>query len=212
MHIKKFVFNMFCENTYLLWNDDKEAIIVDPGMMSDNENSTLAEFIKSHSLKPTHLIDTHAHVDHIAGNGFVESAYNLTAEGNVEDNYLAERVRNQAMMFGIPYNGGNLKIGKNLADNQLIKLGDETLKVIYVPGHTQGHIALYCKESDFLLSGDVLFEMSIGRTDLPGGDFNTLIRSIQNRLMVLPDATAVYPGHGNATTIGNERRNNPYLI
>ncbi len=202
---------MFCENTYLLWNDDKEAIIVDPGMMSDNENSTLAEFIKSHSLKPTHLIDTHAHVDHIAGNGFVENTYNLTAEGNVADNYLAERVCNQAMMFGIPYNGANLKIGKNLADNQLIKLGDETLKVIYVPGHTKGHIALYCKESDFLLSGDVLFEMSIGRTDLPGGDFNTLIRSIQNRLMVLPDATVVYPGHGNATTIGDERRNNPYL-
>lgn len=151
------------------------------------------------------------HVDHVAGDAFIEQTFNLKPECNIADNYLADRVRQQAEMFGIPYSGSDIKIGKNISDGDIIHIGEESLIALQVPGHTKGHIALYNPTDKFVISGDVLFRMSIGRTDLPGGDFGTLISSIENKLLTLPDDTTVYPGHGDSTTIGFEKKNNPFL-
>lgn len=209
--IKKLVFNPFGENTYIIWDKSKEAAIIDPGMMSDYENSVVLKFVTDNQLNLRHLINTHAHIDHIAGNGFVKRTFGLESECNKADEYLAKHVCEQAQMFGLRYNGNPLSIDIHLNDNDTIKIGDESLSVIYVPGHTKGHIALYSQQSDCVFTGDALFRQSIGRTDLPGGDYATLIRSITGRLMNLPETTAIYPGHGENSTIGFENANNPYI-
>lgn len=209
--IKKLVFNPFGENTYIVWDKSKEAAIIDPGMMSDYENSAVLKFVTDNQLNLRHLINTHAHIDHIAGNGFVKRTFGLESECNKADEYLAKHVCEQAQMFGLRYNGNPLSIDIHLNDNDTIKIGDESLSVIYVPGHTKGHIALYCRQSDCVFTGDALFRQSIGRTDLPGGDYATLIRSVTGRLMNLPETTTIYPGHGENSTIGFEKTNNPYI-
>lgn len=209
--IKKLIFNPFGENTYIVWDKSKEAAIIDPGMMSDYENSAVLKFVTDNQLNLRHLINTHAHIDHIAGNGFVKRTFGLESECNKEDEYLAKHVCEQAQMFGLRYNGNPLSIDIHLNDNDTIKIGDESLSVIYVPGHTKGHIALYCRQSDCVFTGDALFRQSIGRTDLPGGDYATLIRSVTGRLMNLPETTTIYPGHGENSTIGFEKTNNPYI-
>lgn len=209
--IKKLIFNPFGENTYIIWDKSKEAAIIDPGMMSDYENSVVLKFVTDNQLNLRHLINTHAHIDHIAGNGFVKRTFGLESECNKADEYLAKHVCEQAQMFGLRYNGNPLSIDIHLNDNDTIKIGDESLSVIYVPGHTKGHIALYCNQSDCVFTGDALFRQSIGRTDLPGGDYATLIRSVTGRLMNLPETTTIYPGHGENSTIGFEKANNPYI-
>ena len=209
--IKKLIFNPFGENTYIVWDKSKEAAIIDPGMMSDYENSAVLKFVTDNQLNLRHLINTHAHIDHIAGNGFVKRTFGLESECNKADEYLAKHVCEQAQMFGLRYNGNPLSIDIHLNDNDTIKIGDESLSVIYVPGHTKGHIALYSQQSDCVFTGDALFRQSIGRTDLPGGDYATLIRSITGRLMNLPETTTIYPGHGENSTIGFEKANNPYI-
>lgn len=209
--IKKLVFNPFGENTYIIWDKSKEAAIIDPGMMSDYENSVVLKFVTDNQLNLRHLINTHAHIDHIAGNGFVKRTFGLESECNKADEYLAKHVCEQAQMFGLRYNGNPLSIDIHLNDNDTIKIGDESLSVIYVPGHTKGHIALYSQQSDCVFTGDALFRQSIGRTDLPGGDYATLIRSVTGRLMNLPETTTIYPGHGENSTIGFEKTNNPYI-
>lgn len=209
--IKKLIFNPFGENTYIVWDKSKEAAIIDPGMMSDYENSAVLKFVTDNQLNLRHLINTHAHIDHIAGNGFVKRTFGLESECNKADEYLAKHVCEQAQMFGLSYNGNPLSIDIHLNDNDTIKIGDESLSVIYVPGHTKGHIALYSQQSDCVFTGDALFRQSIGRTDLPGGDYATLIRSVTGRLMNLPETTTIYPGHGENSTIGFEKTNNPYI-
>ena len=209
--IKKLIFNPFGENTYIVWDKSKEAAIIDPGMMSDYENSAVLKFVTDNQLNLRHLINTHAHIDHIAGNGFVKRTFGLESECNKADEYLAKHVCEQAQMFGLRYNGNPLSIDIHLNDNDTIKIGDESLSVIYVPGHTKGHIALYSQQSDCVFTGDALFRQSIGRTDLPGGDYATLIRSVTGRLMNLPETTTIYPGHGENSTIGFEKTNNPYI-
>ncbi len=212
MNVSRFVFNPFGENTYILWDDStKEAAIVDPGMSSAAENDAVDKFITEKGLKLTHLVNTHMHIDHAIGNGHIMEKYGLVCECNETDNYLAERLTAQAQMFGIPFHGKNIAVGKHLADNSEINIGDEKLQVLYVPGHTKGHIALYSATSSFVLTGDALFQMSIGRTDLPGGNFNELINSIEQRLFKLPPETIVYPGHGGETSIGFELEHNPYI-
>ena len=209
--IKKLIFNPFGENTYIVWDKSKEAAIIDPGMMSDYENFAVLKFVTDNQLNLRHLINTHAHIDHIAGNGFIKHTFGLKSECNKEDEYLAKHVCEQAQMFGLRYNGNPLSIDIHLNDNDTIKIGDETVSVIYVPGHTKGHIALHCNQSDCVFTGDALFRQSIGRTDLPGGDYATLIRSVTGRLMNLPETTTIYPGHGENSTIGFEKANNPYI-
>jgi len=211
MKIQKFTFNPFFENTYILWdNDTKEAAVIDPGMSDVYEEEEFSSFIEQNSLKVLYLINTHCHIDHILGCRFVKSKYNpiyYMPEGDLE---LFNNAENQATMFGVKIN----KLPepeKYLSEDQEIVLGEESISVLFTPGHSPGEFCLYMKDSGICISGDVLFYESIGRTDLPGGNYNVLIDSIKNKLFTLPDDVVIYPGHGDKSTIGYEKTNNPFL-
>lgn len=211
MTIKIFTFNPFQENTYLIYDDNKNAAIIDAGCMTEIEKNTLSKFISEQELQVKRILNTHLHIDHQFGNRYVSEKYDLKPEAAKEDEFLLERIAEQSKMFGLPAQEKPQEIGSYIEDNQEIKIGDISLKAIHAPGHSPGSMCLYAEKEGVLFAGDVLFHGSIGRTDLPQGDYATLIRSITNRLLVLPDETVVYCGHGPATTIGNEKINNPYL-
>ena len=212
MNVSRFTFNMFGVNTYVLWDEQsKDAIIVDPGMIQESERKVLDEFIKSNNLRLSHLINTHMHIDHSFGVPYVLTKYGLKLECNKADQFLAERLTDQAKMFGLPISVDDLVINVDLKDGDTIALGEEKIIIKQVPGHSPGSIILYAPDSSFVISGDVLFNSSIGRTDLPGGNHEQLIREINEKLMILDADTLVYPGHGPSTIIRNEKMNNPYL-
>ena len=212
MKVSRFSFNMFGVNTYILWDDmSNEAIIVDPGMINDNERKIIDNFIESNNLTLTHLVNTHMHIDHSFGVPYITQKYNLQLKCNENDQFLAGRLKDQANMFGLPISVEDLTIAVNLKDGDIISIGNETLHILHVPGHSPGSIVLYAPTSGFIISGDVLFFSSIGRSDLPGGDHTQLINGIQDKLLTLDPNTIVYPGHGPETTIGQEKVNNPYL-
>lgn len=212
MEVIKLVVNGFGENTYILADTDtKECAIVDPGVSDAEERDALRRAVTKYGLTPVHLVNTHLHIDHVLGNGFVSEEYGLRPEAHMKDEFLGSRVKDQARMFGLPLDVDDTAIGTYLDDGDEIRVGDSSLKVLAVPGHSPGSIALYCPDSRFVITGDALFAGGIGRTDLPGGDYKTLIDSISSRLMTLPDDTVVYPGHGMPTTIGAEKRQNPFL-
>jgi len=211
MTIKIFTFNPFQENTYLIYDDNKNAAIIDAGCMTEIEKNTLSKFISEQELQVKRILNTHLHIDHQFGNRYVSEKYGLKPEAAKEDEFLLERIAEQSKIFGLPAQEKPQEIGSYIEDNQEIKIGDISLKAIHAPGHSPGSMCLYAEKEGVLFAGDVLFHGSIGRTDLPQGDYATLIRSITNRLLVLPDETVVYCGHGPATTIGNEKINNPYL-
>ncbi len=212
MKVSRFTFNMFGVNTYILWDDiSKEALIVDPGMINEKEQNEIKAFLDANGLSLRHLINTHMHIDHAFGISYMKENYNLKLECNLEDQFLAQRLNEQANMFGLPISMEVLQIDVDLKDGEKIQLGDEYLKILHMPGHSPGGIILYAPQSNFIISGDVLFNTSIGRTDLPGGNYTQLIDAISNKLMTLPDDVVVYPGHGPETSIGYEKQNNPYL-
>lgn len=212
MEVIQLVVNGFGENTYILADmKTHRCAIVDPGLSDDEEKEAFVKAVEKYQLTPEQLINTHLHVDHIMGNAFVADKYKLKVSAHEADSFLGMRAREQARMFGIPMEIKDTAIDTFLEDGDEVKVGESTMHVISVPGHSPGSIALYCKESHFVVTGDALFAGSIGRTDLPGGDFDTLINSLTRRLMALPDDTVVYPGHGPATTIGKEKIQNPYL-
>lgn len=211
MKIKKFVFNPFGENTYIIWNEQSgDAAIIDPGMSNQYERDSVQKFISENGLKLSWLLNTHMHFDHAVGNQFMEATYNLETACCLDDSYLAEALPQQAAMFGIRFEGKGIRIRKPLEECEIFVAG-ENCNVLFVPGHTKGHIALYFPDSGIVFTGDVLFQSGIGRTDLPGGDYDKLIKSIDEKLMTLPGSTLVYPGHGPSTTIGYESQTNPYL-
>lgn len=158
-----------------------------------------------------YVINTHLHIDHAVGNEFLKDKYNVPVLAHELDRPLGERMLLQAQMFGLPERFKNVEISEYLHDGEIIKIGNGELKVICVPGHSQGSVALYDEKDNFVIVGDALFSGSIGRTDLPGGDYDQLISSIRSRLLTLPPQTIVYPGHGPHTTIAQERQHNPYL-
>ena len=212
MNIHIFQFNMFGVNTYLLWDSEtRECAIVDPGMITPDEEQKIDSFILDHNLRPTYLINTHLHIDHTFGNDHVAENYQLLTNANRDDEFLGAQRAAQARMFGLSSNLGVLRIGNELKDGDVLRLGHSTLHVISVPGHSPGSIALYSPEGKFVITGDALFAGGIGRTDLPGGDYPQLIKSITNRLLTLPGDTIVYPGHGGSSTIAREKEINPYL-
>lgn len=213
MELKSFEFNPFGERTYVVYDlESRQAAIVDPGMMSETEKMDIESFVQANSLKVKYLINTHLHIDHVAGNEFVENRYDVGLSANYADAFLGERLAQQAEMFHLnPSVAGCANISHRLKDGEVIHLGKEPIEIIYVPGHSPGSIALYSPVGKFVLTGDALFRGSIGRTDLPGGDYATLIRSIRERLFTLPDNTVVYPGHGPKTTIAIEKQMNPYV-
>ena len=211
MTIKTFTFNPFQENTYIIHDETNEAVIIDAGCLNDGEKHILKLYFEENNLTLKRLINTHLHLDHQFGNKFVHDTFGLMPEAGIEDEFLLDNVTAQALSFGLPITEEAQPLGAYITDNQELKFGNSTFIALHVPGHSPGHMAFYAKNEGVVFVGDVLFQGSIGRTDLPKGDFATLILSITKKLLVLPDSTVVYSGHGPSTTIGYERKNNPYL-
>lgn len=210
LQIKVLTFNAVQENTYVLFNEFKECIITDPGCYSDDEKEALKNFIEKNGLKPKMLINTHCHLDHVFGNKYVAEAYQLTLHIHKDEEEMLQMAPASGLMFNLPFDNytGELIF---LKEGDTISLRDDILKVIEAPGHSPGSICFYCEKQKFIIGGDVLFYQSIGRTDLPGGNHESLIKNIKEKLFTLPDDVKVYSGHGPATTIGDEKKHNPYL-
>jgi hydroxyacylglutathione hydrolase len=211
MIIKTFTFNPIQENTYLVYDETNEAVIIDAGCVSEIEKRALKNYIENNELTLKRVLNTHLHFDHQFGNKFLFTTYGIKPEAGKDDEYLLENVMAQTRSFGLAVDEETQSIGSYITDNQEIKFGNTTLVALHVPGHSPGHMAFYDQKDGILFAGDVLFRGSIGRTDLPKGDYATLILSITNKLLPLPDSTVVYSGHGPSTTIGFERKNNPFL-
>jgi hydroxyacylglutathione hydrolase len=211
MRVHSFSFNPFAENTYVLIDDaTRQCAVVDPGCSTPAEQATLRAFITDSGLIPTALLLTHAHIDHVFGLDFVARTWGLTAQHHTLDQETLRAVPLYAGNYGFPA----FRIPEEttaLAAPGTVTFGDVTLEVRFTPGHAPGHVVFYHESTKKLIGGDVLFNGSIGRTDLPGGDFATLERSIRAQLYTLPDDVVVYPGHGPTTTIGQEKRSNPFI-
>ena len=210
MQIKVFVFNPFQENTYVLYDDTRQCVIIDTGCYDRDEENELASFIEEKKLQPVALLNTHCHVDHVFGNAFVFKRYQLIPMYHELEVPVLEAAPRICEVYGLtmePSPEGQ----PVLKDNDIFKFGNTELKMILVPGHSPGSICFYNEKDLTLIGGDVLFQGSIGRTDLPGGDAHTLFNSIQQRLFILPEEITVYPGHGPQTTIGYEKKYNPFL-
>jgi hydroxyacylglutathione hydrolase len=210
LQIQSFSFSPIQENTYILFNEFKECIIIDPGCYFDEEKETLKNFIQQKGLTPVMLLNTHCHLDHVFGNKYVAETYGLTLQLHEKEKQVLAFAPTSGLMYNMPFDN---YAGEfiTLKEGDKITLGQDELEVIETPGHSPGSICFYCRKQNFLISGDVLFQRSIGRTDLPGGDHQTLLNSIRKKLFVLPDETVVYNGHGNSTSIGAEKKYNPFL-
>lgn len=212
MKVSRFELNPFGENTYILWHETaKKAIVVDPGMMRDDENQLIADFLERHELTLQSVILTHIHIDHVTGAKWLADKYGVKVLASKADEFLSSILPMQAQLFGLKIEVPAISIDQPLKDGDEIMLGDEKIIVIATPGHSPGGICLYMPDSATVISGDTLFEGSIGRTDLPGGNFDRLIESIKTKLLTLPDDTVVAAGHGYTTTIGAEKQHNPFL-
>ena len=211
LKLKVFTFNMFSENTIVIWDDiTNEAAVIDPGTSDVEEENMLSEFISSSGLKIKFLINTHCHIDHILGCRFVKEKYNPIYYLPEKDLPLLENANEQAKLFDIQID----KLPKPdefITEQTELFLGKLKLQFLFTPGHTPGEYSIYIESEKVCITGDVLFNNGVGRTDLWGGDYNTLINSIESKLMKLPDETEIYPGHGEKSTIGNERKYNPFL-
>jgi hydroxyacylglutathione hydrolase len=197
------------ENTYVLFDDTKECIIVDPGCYEKAEKESLALFIENNNLKVKYLINTHCHIDHVLGNNFVKEKYKVPLIIHRLDESVLQAVKVYAPNYGF-FQFEESHPDQFIEEGEEINFGNTSLQVLFVPGHAPGHIVLYHKDQKFCIGGDVLFRESIGRTDLPGGDHDTLIDNIKSKMFALPDETEVFPGHGPTTTIGYEKKHNPY--
>ncbi|NDV64507.1 MBL fold metallo-hydrolase [Bacteroides sp. 224] len=211
MKIKRFEFNMFPVNCYVLWDETKEAVVIDPGCFYEEEKQTLKNYIANNDLKLKHVLNTHLHLDHIFGNPFMKQEFGLSPEANKADEFWLEMAPHQSRSYGFKLPDDPIPLGKYLCDGDQITFGNTVLEAIHVPGHSPGSLVFYCKESNCMFAGDVLFQGSVGRADLTGGNFDELIENICSRLFVLPAETVVYPGHGAATTIGIEKVENPFF-
>jgi len=209
--LKNFVFNPFQVNTYVLYDETKKCIIVDPACMDEIEKNELSQFIETHNLLPLKLFNTHTHFDHIAGNRFVAEKYQINLEVHKDSLNILHSARASAEIFGFDLIE-SVEPSAFINDGDIIKFGNSELEVLYTPGHVDGSVCFYSKNDNFVISGDVLFNLSIGRSDLPTGNHKFLIESIKSKLVVLPGNTIVYPGHGLFTTIGYEIENNPFLL
>lgn len=208
--IQLFSFSPLEENTYVLFNEQRECCIIDPGCYFGNERRALQEFIVENNLQPKYLLNTHCHLDHVFGNKFVNETWQLIPHLHQDERVVLDFAEQAGQRWGLPFSSYKGEV-EYLAEGDEVKLGNDVLKVILAPGHSPGHICFYCEAQKFVIGGDVLFKMSIGRTDLPGGSHDTLLQSIRQKLFVLPDDVIVYTGHGDPTTIGFEKKYNPFL-
>lgn len=212
LQFKCFVFNPIQVNTWVIYESSGDCIIIDPGCSNESEKAELVSFITEEELSPLAVIATHGHFDHVPGVSFITQKYNVPFLGNKRDQELASYAPEQGSLFGFSFDAKPPAFGESLEDGTDFEKGSIKLKIFHVPGHSEGSIALYSSESKFVVVGDVLFLGSIGRTDLPGGNYETLISSIKNKLLVLPGDTTVLPGHGPETSIGHEAISNPFLV
>lgn len=210
IRIKTFVCNPYQENTYVLYDDNGTAAIVDPGMYGPQEEKLLSDFIHAEGLTPKLLLNTHCHIDHVLGNRFVYETYGLLPQFHEGELPLLIEVQNYAPQMGMRYDVSPIA-ETFLPATGSVTFGQQELTLVFAPGHSPAHLCFYSKADSFLIGGDVLFRNSIGRTDLPGGNHQQLLDSIAHQLYVLPDDTVVYPGHGPETTIGHEKKTNPFI-
>jgi glyoxylase-like metal-dependent hydrolase (beta-lactamase superfamily II) len=210
INVKIFQFNPLQENTYLLYNEDGDCIVVDPGCYTDKERDQLRGFIEAKQLNPIMLINTHCHLDHVFGNKFVHETYGLELHIHEGEKQVLEMAPTSGLMWNLPFDNYSGPI-HFLDEGSILMLGDETIQVLLTPGHSPASISFYASKSGFVMAGDVLFRESVGRTDLPGGSPAVLVKSILEKLYCLPDPTIVYSGHGIPTTIGHEKVHNPYV-
>ncbi len=210
LNTRVFTFSPVQENTYVLYNEHNKAIIIDPGCYFGVEQETLKMFIEDTGLEPVRLLNTHCHLDHVFGNKWVHETWGLELCIHKGEEEMLKMAPKSGEKWGLPFSNyaGPLHF---LEEGDTIELGEDKLRVILAPGHSPASICFYCEEQRFLIGGDVLFRESIGRTDLPGGDHETLLNSIRTKLFTLPDDVVVYSGHGPETTIGYEKKNNPFV-
>lgn len=209
IHLQVFTFNPFQENTYVLWDDTKECVIIDPGCYEKEEREELTAFIEISNLKVVELLNTHCHVDHVLGNHFVKEYYKVKLTHHRKEESTHRAVKAYAPNYGFVMYEEAIA-DRYVEEGDKIRFGNSILDIVFVPGHSPGHIAYYNIENKLCIGGDVLFYDSIGRTDLPGGHHETLIKSIHEKLFTMPDDMVVYPGHGPKTLIGREKKTNPF--
>ena len=208
--IQDFCFSAFQENTYVLYNELKEAIIIDPGCYTRIEEKILSDFIRKENLKPTLLLNTHCHLDHVFGNNYVSETYGLTAHIHPNEQIVLDRLPEAAAKWGAPTETYKGPI-QYIQEGEIIPLGNDAFKVLLTPGHSPGSVCFYHVEQDFMIGGDLIFKDGVGRTDLPGANPQDLIKSIREQIFPLPDSLTIYSGHGPVTTWGREKEHNPYI-
>ncbi|PZU91127.1 MAG: MBL fold hydrolase [Chryseobacterium sp.] len=210
LHVKSFAFNPFSENTYIIYNDEKDAFLIDPGNMPEAETETLHNFIKEKGLKITNILLTHAHIDHIIGLQWAYDTFDVPVLIHHDEMEILDRASFTAKNYGFFFPAFKGEI-QHIKEGEKLNLGSEIIDIYDVPGHSPGSVAFYNQSNEFVISGDALFMMSIGRTDLYKGDYEQLISSIKNKILTLPENTKVYSGHGEPTSIGFEKEHNPFL-
>jgi len=209
--VKRFIFNPIQENTYVVYNGKDACAIIDPGCYFPEEKKSLSSWLKENHLHPNFLLNTHCHLDHVFGNKWVAEQYDLQLQMGEKELWTFRFAPESGIRWSMPFENYSGKI-IYLADGDEICLGEDVLEVLFTPGHSVGHVVFYNRKQGFVIGGDMLFRMGIGRSDIPGGDAAVLLASIRNKLLVLPNDTIVYPGHGEPTTIGFEKENNPFLV
>ncbi|MBQ3148537.1 MAG: MBL fold metallo-hydrolase [Alistipes sp.] len=212
MKIARLIFNPLQENTYVVWDESLEAVVIDAGNMSERENAILEQFLSERGLKPVYALNTHGHFDHLMGVEFLRQRYGAKFAVSSKDKFLVENATQSAELFGVRAGDMPDTIDVDLEGMQSISFGQSELQIISTPGHTPGHVAFYEPEAKLLFTGDTLFRESIGRTDLPGGDYSWIMKSILDKIMPLGDEVKVYPGHGETTDIGHESMYNPFVV
>ncbi len=210
IHIERMVFNSFGVNTYILWDETAECIIIDPANYSEEEDKIIESFIESHKLKPVLHLNTHCHIDHVLGSRFIREKYNIPFHTHREERTLLAKAPLMGEIFGFQIEALP-EPDKTIEPNDFIRFGNSKLRAIHVPGHSPGSLTYYSESDGFAITGDALFAGSIGRTDLPGGDYDMLITSIRKNLFTLPPDTVIWPGHGDSSTIMKEIENNPFF-
>ncbi len=211
MNIARLVFNPLQENTYVVWDDTRQAAVIDAGNMTERENAALEGFLAECDLTPVLAVNTHGHFDHLLGVDFVRRRYGVPFALSSKDEFLLKASSTSAELFGVRAGDMPERIDIDLDGREAVSFGNTELKIISTPGHTPGHVALYEPQSKALFTGDTLFRESIGRTDLPGGDYSWIMRSILDKIMPLGDEVKVYPGHGEETDLGHEALYNPFV-